>query len=794
MSVEDAQRSLNKFKGAVGRLFGKFGSEMKLLPGTCFLIAPDLAVTCHHVIHLGADPIRDLVLVFEGAPDVKIPAAEYKTLGIGPDLTILRLERSVPHTPLPCGFDEPWGEQFATYGYPTAHDGTGISVTGQISGPTTIVRNADVFSRVEITTAARRIGPGFSGAPVFVASTISAGYVVGCISETPSEAYPDVPSYTPLVAFRSERLEPLFADLVAPDDLAREHLSDSISQSDDAASWRVAKHLVNPNYLHSTVDDPLSLSRIAQETFAAVSRAKSSAHADDDVMIRQLQVVVTGLRVKYQQMPFDLDALEKQASVLEHSPSVDEKTLVDIVKQAEIVSTDFKAIPLPLLNFAKSHGASIHGRVLDGWCARTVEHLALLGRRKKPGRPGFVLSPSAYDFENIARLFNSMTALLKLDIASLSHGYLDSGWVKTIEGRPQLFMAVAVEGDYPLVAVYCENEGEMSQAAQLVARKVRFERADVLIDRQGVPLVIAAANEYLYKWRLSAPTPFFQLRAGEEHFYGMRHYYVLDRYGDDILVETYSAKFLRLQGDRVVAQWSGLDRDTKADAWIEDDVINLAHTDGAMSESLVLMSQFEPRRSMSMPELLLTQYGDLVRKALPHPDAWDLVSVGNIFSVRHTYYRGAPCLTALVGFNPLPLLAVVFLDPTSLRSLRTPVLTDQSVLDLAVAEFSGKSHLVATLLATRGNKHAIAAWDISDPVGKDAPPLLGKWHEVGTDAVSLQIAPGSSGWTAYYNTSTFDGSNVGHEIWRFEWPSRKHRPLVKAGAGNLRSLSVVCRP
>src|SRR5713226_5013900 len=152
MPGEEAQSLLNKYKSAIGRVFRRTGSESKpvLIPGTCFLIAPDLAVTCHHVVHSNDSPIENLSVVFEGDPEARISAVAYKTLGIGRDLTILRLLRSVTHTPLPCGFVEAWGEQFVTYGYPVAHGGTGVSVAGQIMGPTTILRNDNVFSRTEV--------------------------------------------------------------------------------------------------------------------------------------------------------------------------------------------------------------------------------------------------------------------------------------------------------------------------------------------------------------------------------------------------------------------------------------------------------------------------------------------------------------------------------------------------------------------------------------------------------------------------------------------------------------------
>jgi hypothetical protein len=145
---------------------------------------------------------RSLGVRFEGDLGTLITASVELSLAPGVDLCLLKLDASVnlPVFPLTSVVD--LGAAFATYGYPTVHGGIGKHEGGTVRGGSS---TPDGFKRYELTTKINAIQKGFSGAPLFVHQRGVAGAVVGCISETGSEAYLDAPSGAPL--------EPLLAHI-----------------------------------------------------------------------------------------------------------------------------------------------------------------------------------------------------------------------------------------------------------------------------------------------------------------------------------------------------------------------------------------------------------------------------------------------------------------------------------------------------------------------------------------------------------------------------------------------------
>src|SRR6266849_6352109 len=131
--IDALTRVFNKFKPAIGRLYRR--KDRTFLTGTCFLVAPDHAVTCHHVIRVDQEPV-ELDLVFEGAPGDFVPVANIHSLGAGIDIADLSLARLVALPFFPLSVSEPWGNPFATFGYPASHGGGGTTTFGEILGPT----------------------------------------------------------------------------------------------------------------------------------------------------------------------------------------------------------------------------------------------------------------------------------------------------------------------------------------------------------------------------------------------------------------------------------------------------------------------------------------------------------------------------------------------------------------------------------------------------------------------------------------------------------------------------------
>jgi hypothetical protein len=182
---------------AIGRVFQQGGTGSLSLHGTCFLVAPRLALTCHHVVHSkeGA-ALEGLMVRFEGRP-VPIPARVHMDAGSGVDLTVLLLNEDVPHPPFRLAEDARSGSEFYSYGFPFEHDEAGLDIAGLLRAPSS-TRDGDV--RLQLRVEPHLIRPGLSGAPVYVLSSDGAGYAVGCITGTGSQAYPDTASCTPVSA------------------------------------------------------------------------------------------------------------------------------------------------------------------------------------------------------------------------------------------------------------------------------------------------------------------------------------------------------------------------------------------------------------------------------------------------------------------------------------------------------------------------------------------------------------------------------------------------------------------
>ncbi|MCX5364401.1 trypsin-like peptidase domain-containing protein [Streptomyces sp. NBC_00124] len=148
---------------AVLALVGADGAE-----GTGFFVAPDLVLTCAHVVGAGGAPAevaarwrgQDLTLTV--VPEwFRPPGAD----GSGPDLALLRVPESLDH-PVVCLATamEP-GDELWAYGHPQGRYRDGDSVTFTAQGPSR--RSHDGGGSLALFHATHgRATPGFSGSPV----------------------------------------------------------------------------------------------------------------------------------------------------------------------------------------------------------------------------------------------------------------------------------------------------------------------------------------------------------------------------------------------------------------------------------------------------------------------------------------------------------------------------------------------------------------------------------------------------------------------------------------------------
>jgi len=68
--------------------------------------------------------------------------------------------------------------------------------------------------------------------------------------------------------------------------------------------------------------------------------------------------------------------------------------------------------------------------------------------------------------------------------------------------------------------------------------------------------------------------------------------------------------------------------------------------------------------------------------------------------------------------------ALVFLDPYSLRPIRTPIVLQQETAQIGVVSDQRKSLMVATLRPSDASDSAVAVWDVSNMAERQLPPLL----------------------------------------------------------------------
>ena len=356
----------NRYKKSIGRV-QDFTGPKPLLRGTCFLVSPRFALTCHHVVHTTKGQIQKLEVRFEGHPRQTYPATIFLT-DEALDISVLELGTEVQLPPLTVSSHDAWGEPFFTFGYPLDHGGAGVSEDGEIFGPSSTASGA---ARLELR--ANRIRRGFSGGPVFVVTSDTAGYCIGCISDTGSENYPDRPACTPLSSFFEQypQAKDLFSTIIAPPigDL-QSTLVNLSEQSEPASLWKVTRQIVNKNELAGQISsEGLDIAAVANKVYETVrENLAASARQADEAKVRQLSVIVTGLRAKYQQLHIDLPSLYQAAQTLQ-KPMSDEDAHAPyppLLTEAEIVSDDLKRVPPELLGFAKTHGAESTLECLKG--------------------------------------------------------------------------------------------------------------------------------------------------------------------------------------------------------------------------------------------------------------------------------------------------------------------------------------------------------------------------------------------------------------------------------------------
>ncbi|MEU2121131.1 trypsin-like peptidase domain-containing protein [Nocardia niwae] len=134
--------------------------------GTGFFVAPGLVLTCAHVVPEGLGTVSAVwageTLALAVVPEWRLPSGPD---GTGPDLALLRLERTIDHPVVCLAFDIEPGDELWGYGHPDGVYRAGDSVTFRATGPSSRGMPGEEAVPLQHVSDGRA-GPGFSGGPV----------------------------------------------------------------------------------------------------------------------------------------------------------------------------------------------------------------------------------------------------------------------------------------------------------------------------------------------------------------------------------------------------------------------------------------------------------------------------------------------------------------------------------------------------------------------------------------------------------------------------------------------------
>jgi hypothetical protein len=185
----------------------------------------------------------------------------------------------------------------------------------------------------------------------------------------------------------------------------------------------------------------------------------------------------------------------------------------------------------------------------------------------------------------------------------------------------------------------------------------------------------------------------------------------------------------------------------------------------------------------------------------PHPalqqvDRLQLSETG-FYEIALDELLGSRCLVLLAGLDASDVgvigSTVSFLDPDTLRPIRTPILTTLSIMNCRIVHYQRSWLLFAALLCGSVEFNPkIAVWDVSDIARRECPKILGTWHESGLDALYLNVTRTRKSWEAYYllTQPKSEGESLLEEVWKFRWPQKTIEKILTLPPGHATGLSI----
>jgi hypothetical protein len=226
------------------------------------------------------------------------------------------------------------------------------------------------------------------------------------------------------------------------------------------------------------------------------------AESEDAVRLTRVRDVARNWRGKWAPRLTELRESARQARAAQATPSsqlsAQQRALLDLAAE---VARSFGVISKEVLKSATSYGLHVHLTVLGGIACETAI-IAANPNRQHP------LSP--YQWENIARVFESAASLASFDIDKLPRGFLNSGVLPVNLATIGPLFFVRDSNQEGLALWSPAKTGE--PVGRIVARPLQLHVHAARLNCDGQLDVVASDRENLYGWWGSSAQPTHQIK------------------------------------------------------------------------------------------------------------------------------------------------------------------------------------------------------------------------------------------------------------------------------------------
>lgn len=460
---------------------------------------------------------------------------------------------------------------------------------------------------------------------------------------------------------------------------------------------------------------------------------------------------------------------------------------VEMIRLAARAAHDFHAINVQELEFARPYGLDVHPTVFWGNATSDVITTAQLvevdfetGAQVNAIRVQRGMSPyypasriNAYGFEMIARVLESAGELARYNPDALPRGYLKSGPAPNQVEHEVHFNELTTYR--ALLLTRTDNDPRLHLTSVLTgveaigsfsARKLALQVLCAQRNSQGSLDLVAHDWQHLYFWQSPSPQPIMEFPVA--HMIEDACFLSRDP-GSPVGTVTSRGDVATFAPDGNTRELYTSDETVSlrsARIWVDPD------EDGSWY-ALTLTQDWALSSAHGGAPIVATNDALIDDSACPAKgESWGFLTKHRRMEIAKL--NGLPCviLTRQADWG----MAVFFLDPRTLVSLRRPLVIHEFVSEVTIA--AGR-WLVAALLKN-GNepKHRLMAWDLD----ADSDEPIGRWFEQSGDVYHvIVIAEKADSFSTLQVFRTLDLYPVKNyfQLVRFDWPSGQVTPLQR---------------